>query len=79
VAGAGRGIDHPGEHEVQDEKSGAASHLECGAVGPSLPTGDVFEAVTCVVDAPLIKRNRPFLVVRLRFPVVIQNVGQLGV
>ena len=43
------------------------------------PTGDVFEAVARIVDASLIKRNRPFLVVRLRLPVVIQDVGQLGV
>ena len=61
------------------EEARAASHLERGAVGPSFPTGDVFEAVARVVDASLIKRNRPFLVVRLRLPVVIQDVGQLGV
>ena len=42
-------------------------------------TGDMLEAVARVGDAPLVERDGPLVVVGARLPVVVQDVGQLGV
>ncbi len=66
-------------HEVEEEEAGAAAQFECPLVRQRLVAGDGVETPACVVDAALVVRDRPLVVVGLRFPVVVQDLGELGV
>ncbi len=73
---------HPRLDQVQQEKPAAATQLEGVFVRQSVDLvigDDGVEAVPRVVDAALVVGDRPLLVVVLRFPVVVEHLGQLAV
>ncbi len=82
---AGRQVGHrtglrdPALHEVEEEETRAAAEFECALVGQRLIAGRGDEPALGVVDAPLVVRDGPLLVVRLGFPVVVEHLGELGV
>jgi hypothetical protein len=72
-------LDHTALHEVQQEEAGPTAQLHGVLVRPVLVTGDGAEPVRRVVDAALVVRDGPLLVVRVGFPVVVQHVRQFQV
>ena len=73
---------HPGLDQVQQEEPGTAAQLQGPVVG-QLPLGlfgyGGVEATARIVDAALVVGDRPFVVVGLGLPVVVEHLGELGV
>ena len=66
-------------HQVQEEESGATTEFERALVRERLIARDGVETTTCVVDAALVVRDGPLVVVGFGFPVVVEHLGELGV
>src|SRR4029079_12571256 len=71
--------EYAGQLQVQREEARPGADLERLPVRPAARAGDRGEAVAGVVDAAFVVRDRPLLVVRRRFPVVVQHLGELVV
>ena len=92
---AGGDLDHAGRQvgdrpaprdagldQVEQEKACAAAQFQGPVVGQlaqDLVGHDGVEAVPGVVDAALVVGDRPFFVVGLGFPVVVEHLGELAV
>ena len=73
---------HPGLDQIEQKESGAAAQFErpvIREVPDRLVGNDRVEPAAGIVDAALVIGDRPLIVVALRFPVVIEHLGQLGV
>jgi hypothetical protein len=71
-----------GLDQVEQEKAGAAAQFQGPVIrqlGKYLVGHDRVEPAAGVVHAALVVGDRPFLVVGLGFPVVVEHLGELGV
>ena len=66
-------------HEIESEEAGAGADLEHALGGPSPITCNVHVAIARVRDAALVVGDAPLLVVRGGLPVVVDDVGHLGI
>ena len=72
-------LRHPTLHQVEQEEAGAATQFERALVRELLISGGGDEPPLGIVDAAFVVRDRPLVVVRLGFPVVVEHLGELGV
>ncbi len=72
-------LGHAALHQVQQEETRPAAQFHGPPVRPALVAGHGAEPADGVVDAALVVRDRPFLVVAASLPVVVEHVGKLRV